>query len=52
MAKQITCECGTVIRGQSDDEVVAGAETHMRQDHPELVGQVSRDDLLSWIEDV
>ena len=52
MAKQITCECGTVVRGESDDEVVAGAESHMRQDHPELVGQVSRDDMLSWIEEV
>ena len=29
MAKQITCECGTVIRGESDEEVVAGAESHM-----------------------
>jgi len=52
MAKQIKCECGTVIRGETDDEVVAGAESHMRQDHPELVGQVSRDDLLGWIEEV
>jgi hypothetical protein len=51
LAKQITCECGTVIRGESDDEVVAGAESHMRQDHAELVGQVSREDLLSWIEE-
>ena len=52
MAKQITCECGTVIRGESDDEVVAGAEGHMRQDHPALVGRVSRDDLLGWIEEL
>ncbi len=52
MAKQITCECGYVIRGESDDEVIEGAEGHMRQDHPELVGQVSRDDLLGWIEEV
>ncbi|TML90885.1 MAG: DUF1059 domain-containing protein [Actinobacteria bacterium] len=52
MAKQITCECGTVIRGESDEEVVAGAESHMREDHPELVGQVTRDDLLGRIEEV
>ena len=52
MAKQITCECGTVIRGESDEEVVAGAESHMRKDHPELVGQVTRDDLLGRIEEV
>jgi predicted small metal-binding protein len=52
MAKQITCECGTVLRGESDDEVVASAESHMRQDHPDLVGQVTRQDLLGWIEEV
>ena len=52
MSKQITCECGTVIRGESDDAVVEGAQAHMRQDHPELVDKVSRDDLLGWIEEV
>jgi predicted small metal-binding protein len=52
MAKQITCECGHVIRGETDDEVVEGAREHMRQDHPELLDRVSRDDLLGWIEEV
>ena len=52
MAKQITCECGAVIRGQTDDEVVEGARTHMRTDHPDLYDKVSRDDLLGWIEEV
>jgi predicted small metal-binding protein len=52
MAKQITCECGKVIRGASDDEVVEGAREHMRADHPELFDKVSREDLLGWIEEV
>jgi predicted small metal-binding protein len=52
MAKQITCECGKVIRGATDDEVVDGAREHMRTDHPDLVDKVSREDLLSWIEEV
>ncbi len=52
MAKQITCECGAVIRGQRADEVVEGARAHMRTDHPELYDKVSRDDLLGWIEEV
>ena len=38
MAKQITCECGYVIRGNSDGEVVQGARDHMRADHPDLAG--------------
>ena len=39
MAKQITCECGDVIRGDTDDEVVDGARDHMRTDHPDLLRQ-------------
>lgn len=50
MAMQITCECGKVIRGESEPEVVAGARAHMRADHPELVEQVTDDDLRGWIE--
>ena len=26
MAKQITCECGAVVRGETDDEVMSGAQ--------------------------
>ena len=52
MAKQITCECGRVIRGGTDDEVIEGAREHMRQDHPELVDRVMVDDLRGWIEEV
>jgi predicted small metal-binding protein len=52
MAKQITCECGKVIQGSTDDEVIAGAREHMRSDHPELLDKVSHDDLLSWIAEV
>jgi predicted small metal-binding protein len=52
MAKAIRCECGYVARGESDDEVVSAIESHISEDHPELVGKVSRDDLLGWIEEV
>jgi predicted small metal-binding protein len=52
MAKQITCECGQVIRGGSDAEVIGGARDHMRSDHPELLDKVSDDDLRGWIEEV
>ncbi len=51
MAKLINCECGTVVRGADDDEVVANAEAHVGQDHPELVGKISRDDLLGMAEE-
>jgi predicted small metal-binding protein len=52
MAKQIKCECGFVVRGESDDDVVAGIEAHIASDHPELAGKVTRDDLLGWTEEV
>jgi predicted small metal-binding protein len=52
MAKQITCECGVVIRGETDSEVMQGARDHMRADHPQLLDQVSENDLRGWIEEV
>ena len=50
--KVYSCECGKVIRGDSDDEVVALAQAHIASDHPELVAQVTRADLVSWVEEV
>ena len=52
MAKQITCECGYVIRGQSEAKSIQGARDHMGTDHPELLGKVGDDDLRGWIEEV
>jgi predicted small metal-binding protein len=50
MAKLINCECGQVVRGETDDELVKNAEEHINRDHPELVGKLSRDDLLGMAE--
>lgn len=49
MAKLINCECGRTVRGETDDEVVANAEQHIREAHPDLVGKMSRDDLLAMV---
>jgi predicted small metal-binding protein len=51
MAKLINCECGYVVRGSDEDDVVKNAEEHINQAHPELVGKMSRDDLLSMAEE-
>jgi hypothetical protein len=51
MAKLINCECGEVVRGENDDELVAAAEAHMQSHHPEMVGKVSREDLLGMAEE-
>lgn len=51
MAQVINCECGHVVRGATEDELLANAEAHVRQDHPDLVGSVSREDLLGMAEE-
>ena len=49
MAKLINCECGFVARGDTDDEVLEKIRAHLKQDHPQMLAKVSRDDLLGWI---
>jgi predicted small metal-binding protein len=49
--KVINCECGEVIRAETDDELVTKVDRHVRQAHPELVGKMSREDVLAMAED-
>lgn len=51
MAKLINCQCGRTIRGETEDEVIQQAEQHIRESHPDLVGSVTREQLVDWIED-
>jgi predicted small metal-binding protein len=51
VAKLINCECGRGIRAETEEEVIRLAEEHIRDSHPELVGVVTRDQLLDWIEE-
>ena len=46
----INCECGQVVRGETEDELLRAAEDHIRRDHPELVGKITRGDLLAMSE--
>jgi len=50
MAKVINCECGQVVRAETDDELVAKVEEHVRKDHADLVGKMSREDILAMAE--
>ncbi len=50
MSKLIRCECGYVAHGADDDDVVTAIEAHMATDHPDLLAQVDRADILGWIE--
>lgn len=51
MAKLINCECGQVVRGDTDDELIAAVEAHIQRDHPGLVGKMARDDILAMAEE-
>jgi len=50
MSRQIKCECGFIARGETDDDVVARIEEHIRSDHPELVPSLTRDEIATWVE--
>lgn len=50
MAKQITCTCGYVFRGETDAELWAKAEEHLATAHPEMVGKVTPEDILAQAE--
>lgn len=51
MAKVIRCQCGFLGRGETAEEAAAVIEAHMREDHPELVGKVAREDLVAMAEE-
>ena len=50
MAKVIHCPCGTDVTGETDDELVAGVEQHVQEEHPDKVGTMSREDILGMAE--
>ncbi len=52
MGYLINCDDGFVVRGETEEELLANAELHIQQAHPDLVGKVSRDDLLAQAEQV
>jgi predicted small metal-binding protein len=51
MAKVINCDCGFVARGETDEQLLAVADAHIRDAHPDMVGKVSKEDLLAQAEE-
>jgi hypothetical protein len=35
MPKQIDCDCGTTVRGMHDEDLVAKAQDHYQEVHPD-----------------
>jgi predicted small metal-binding protein len=50
MTSQVTCECGHVIRGADDDDVVVRTREHVCRDHPELADVVTAEMIRDWVE--
>jgi hypothetical protein len=50
MARQIACECGEIVRGETEDEVVERTLAHLRSDHPQLAGRITRGEIVALIE--
>jgi predicted small metal-binding protein len=46
MAQKVDCPCGATVRGESDDELVANVEQHVQDQHPDMVGTMSREQIL------
>jgi len=51
MTMVIKCECGYQVRGESEDELLANADRHVGDAHPDLVGKISREDFLAMAEE-
>ena len=52
VAKQVNCECGAHVRGETDDVLVAAVNEHVDAQHPDLAGKLSREDILAMAEEV
>ena len=46
MAQKVDCPCGVTVRGDSDDELVTNVEQHVQEEHPDMVGTMSREQIL------
>ena len=44
MAKIMRCDCGYVVRGETDDEIVANVQKHAREVHDM---EISREQVLA-----
>jgi predicted small metal-binding protein len=51
MAKAVDCPCGETLRGETDDELVANVEAHVKSDHPDMVATMTRDKIMEMAHD-
>lgn len=44
--RNLTCPCGTYIRGEDEDDLVEKARQHLAEAHPELADEYDREQIL------
>jgi predicted small metal-binding protein len=49
--KVIHCQCGSDVQAETDDELVSKVEEHVQERHPEMVGQMTREQILEMAHD-
>ena len=42
----LTCPCGAMLRGDSEDEIVDNSFAHLRQEHPDMADDYGREHIL------
>jgi predicted small metal-binding protein len=52
VVKRINCVCGSVVEGDDDDELWERAQQHLSADHPDLAGNVAREDIVAQAEQI
>ena len=50
MAMQVACACGHTFRSDSEDGLWEKAQAHLSEAHPDMVGKVTRDDIVAQAE--
>jgi hypothetical protein len=46
MKTRLDCPCGERIEGENEDDLVAKAQQHLKEKHPELAGTYEREHIL------
>lgn len=51
MTLHVHCACGTVVNGETEDELVEAVQAHKAEAHPEITEDWSREQILSMAHD-
>lgn len=47
MSRLIVCECGVVVHGETEPEVLSAARRHMEANHPVIAEKITDSELLA-----